>query len=103
MREVTAIPLLINRSYPVPYYYQLAQILEQAIADGSLPQGGWIESEAKLAERSHLSIPTVRHAIELLVAKKLLIRRSGIGTQIHRDRAPDPGTRKPATTQRNEG
>lgn len=41
-----------------------------------------MENEVSLGERLGLSRPTVRRAIEELVAKGLLVRRRGIGTQV---------------------
>lgn len=82
MRDVHKVSVLLDRSSPVPLYYQLAEGIGRAITVGILRPGSWVESESRLAERHHVSIPTVRHAVALLVAKELLIRRRGIGTQV---------------------
>jgi DNA-binding GntR family transcriptional regulator len=74
--------LSLDRSSPVPLYYQLAQQLEQAVANGDLKPGDRIEPEVDLAERTGLSRPTVRQAIQELVKKGLLVRRRGVGTQV---------------------
>lgn len=72
----------LNRSGPIPLYFQVAQRIEQAIMDGDLPAGSRLENEVALGERIGLSRPTVRRAIQDLVDKGLLVRRRGIGTQV---------------------
>lgn len=72
----------IDRSGPIPMYFQVATKIEQAIADGVLPPGARLENEIALGERLGLSRPTVRRAIQELVGKGLLVRRRGIGTQV---------------------
>lgn len=72
----------LDKTSPVPLYYQLATRLEQAIHDEILPPGARLENEIALAHRLSLSRPTVRRAIQDLVDKGLLIRRRGVGTQV---------------------
>jgi DNA-binding GntR family transcriptional regulator len=72
----------IDRSGPVPLYYQIASRLEQAIRDQTLPAGSRLENEVALASRLGLSRPTIRRAIQELVDQGLLVRRRGIGTQV---------------------
>lgn len=72
----------IDRSGPIPMYYQVATTIEQAITDGILAPGARLENEIALGERLGLSRPTVRRAIQELVGKGLLVRRRGIGTQV---------------------
>jgi DNA-binding GntR family transcriptional regulator len=74
--------LRVDRSSPVPLYYQIAQQLEHAIATGQLNPGDRLETELDLAERFGLSRPTVRQAIQELVRKGLLVRKRGVGTQV---------------------
>lgn len=74
--------LSLDRSSPVPLYYQLAQQLELAVTQGDLKPGDRIEPEVDIAERTGLSRPTVRQAIQELVKKGLLVRRRGFGTQV---------------------
>jgi DNA-binding GntR family transcriptional regulator len=82
LRSVDELSLRVDRSSPVPLYYQLAQQLEQAIASGRLNAGDRLENELDLAERFGLSRPTVRQAIQELVRKGLLVRKRGVGTQV---------------------
>ncbi|MBP7818878.1 MAG: GntR family transcriptional regulator, partial [Rhodoluna sp.] len=72
----------LERSGPIPLYFQVAQKIESAIMDGQLPAGSRLENEVALGDRLGLSRPTVRRAIQELVDKGLLVRRRGIGTQV---------------------
>jgi DNA-binding GntR family transcriptional regulator len=74
--------IVINRSSPVPLYFQVAEQLERAIADGELAPGDRISNEVSLANELGLSRPTMRQAIQLLVDKGLLVRKRGVGTQV---------------------
>jgi DNA-binding GntR family transcriptional regulator len=74
--------LTIDRSSPVPLYFQLAEQLEAAIVAGALSPGSRLENEVRLADRCGLSRPTVRQAIQHLVDKGLLVRKRGVGTQV---------------------
>lgn len=83
-REGTApqLGLSVDRTSPVPLYYQLARQLEAAIGAGTLAPGSLLGNEIELAARLGLSRPTVRQAIQSLVDKGLLVRRRGVGTQV---------------------
>ncbi|MEU7698258.1 GntR family transcriptional regulator [Streptomyces sp. NPDC015492] len=72
----------MDRSSPVPLYFQLAQQLESAVENGTLTPGTLLGNEIDLATRLGLSRPTVRQAIQTLVDKGLLVRRRGVGTQV---------------------
>ncbi|GAA4146032.1 GntR family transcriptional regulator [Actinomadura keratinilytica] len=83
-------PVSVDRTSPVPLYFQLAQQLEEAIRSGALPPGARLENEMELAARCRLSRPTVRQAIQHLVDKGLLVRRRGVGTQVVQPRVRRP-------------
>lgn len=72
----------MERSGPIPLYYQVASRIESAIVDGTVPAGARIDNEVALGERLGLSRPTIRRAIQELVDKGLVVRRRGIGTQV---------------------
>lgn len=72
----------IDRAGPIPLYFQIANRIETAIIDGTVPAGARIDNEVALSERLGISRPTVRRAIQELVDKGLLVRRRGIGTQV---------------------
>jgi DNA-binding GntR family transcriptional regulator len=61
----------LDRSSPVPLYFQVSQQIEAAIS-----------SEISLADQFGLSRPTMRRAIQELVDKGLLVRKRGVGTQV---------------------
>jgi len=72
----------LDRTGPVPLYYQVSSRLEKAIRDGVIPTGARLENEISISERLGLSRPTIRRAIQELVDQGLLVRRRGIGTQV---------------------
>jgi DNA-binding GntR family transcriptional regulator len=74
--------VVVNRSSPVPLYFQVAEQLERAILDGSLLPGDRIGNEVALADQLGLSRPTLRQAIQMLVDKGMLVRKRGVGTQV---------------------
>ena len=76
------IPVVIDRSSPVPLYHQLAEQLTAAVENGTLRPGDPFENELALAARLDLSRPTVRRAIAELVGRGLLVRRRGVGTTV---------------------
>ncbi|MGI9092674.1 MAG: GntR family transcriptional regulator [Mycobacteriales bacterium] len=77
-----ALKIPLDRSSPVPLYFQVAQQLEQAIEAGELPPGARLDNEIDFAERLGLSRPTMRRAIQYLVEQGLLVRKRGVGTQV---------------------
>ena len=62
----------LDRTSPVPLYYQVATRLQQLIEDGELV----------LADQLGVSRPTLRRAIEYLVDRGYLVRRRAVGTQV---------------------
>jgi DNA-binding GntR family transcriptional regulator len=76
----------VDRSSPVPLYFQVAQRLQELIESGRLAPGSRLENEVSLADQLGLSRPTMRQAIQYLVDKGLLVRKRGVGTQVVRAR-----------------
>jgi DNA-binding GntR family transcriptional regulator len=72
----------LDRSSPIPLYFQVATRLQQLIEDGDMPVGGRLENEVELATRLGVSRPTMRRAIQYLVERGMLVRKRGVGTQI---------------------
>ncbi|MGI8664609.1 MAG: GntR family transcriptional regulator [Jatrophihabitans sp.] len=72
----------LDRSSPIPLYFQVARQLEQAISSGRLTPGMRLDNELKLAGQLGVSRPTMRRAMQHLVDKGLVVRRRGIGTRI---------------------
>src|SRR6202161_4893029 len=79
-------PISIDRTSPVPLYFQLAQHFESAIRSGSLKVGARMENEVQLAELLGLSRPTVRAAFLYLANKGLVVRKRGAGTLVANER-----------------
>ena len=75
-------PIRVDRSSPVPLYFQVAQHLEHLIESGELAAGARLENEIDLADQLGLSRPTMRRAIDYLVDRGLLVRKRGVGTQV---------------------
>jgi GntR family transcriptional regulator len=74
--------LAIDRSSPVPLYYQVAQHLEDAIESGAIVPGTLFENEVLLGEQLGISRQTMRSAMQYLVDKGLVVRRRGVGTRV---------------------
>jgi DNA-binding GntR family transcriptional regulator len=87
---MTELTVSLDRSSPVPLYFQVSRQIEAAIETGELAPGDRLENEISLADRWGLSRPTMRRAIQELVDKGLLVRRRGIGTQVVHGRVKRP-------------
>jgi GntR family transcriptional regulator len=72
--------VLIDRSSPVPYYYQLRQILEAEIASGHIGAGDRLPSEAELCDRYGVSRTVVRQTLSDLENESLIVRFKGRGS-----------------------
>jgi GntR family transcriptional regulator len=72
----------IDRSSPVPFYFQLAALLEQEIVRLRWQAGERLPSESELCARFSLSRTTVRQALARLEQEGLITRRKGFGTYV---------------------
>src|SRR6266699_3597029 len=70
----------LERSNPLPLYYQLKEVLKQQIRAGHLAPHTAIPSEPELVSSYHVSRATVRQALTELVHEGLLYREHGKGT-----------------------
>src|SRR5579883_2549368 len=70
----------LERSNPLPLYYQLKEVLRQQIRSGHLEPHAAIPSEPELVASYHVSRATVRQAMNELVHEGLLYRQHGKGT-----------------------
>jgi DNA-binding GntR family transcriptional regulator len=75
-------PVEVDRTSPVPLYFQVATRLQELIERGEIGVGARIENEVDLAERLGVSRPTTRRAIQYLVERGMLVRKRGVGTQV---------------------
>lgn len=75
-----AVDTRIRRDVPIPYYYQLIQLLEDDIETGKWSSGDMVPSEHELCAIYGVSRTVVRQALGTLVARGLLQRVKGKGT-----------------------
>ncbi len=71
---------ILERSNPLPLYYQLKEVLKQQIRAGHLAPHTASPSEPELVTQYHVSRATVRQALTELVHEGLLYRQHGRGT-----------------------
>ena len=67
---------------PIHLYIQIRNELARRIAREEYPPGGLLPNEFALAQEMRVSVGTVRKAVELLSAERLVIRSQGRGTII---------------------
>jgi GntR family transcriptional regulator len=78
---MTTLPdIRIDRGSPVPFYFQLAALLEQEIVRHRWQPGERLPSEAELCSHFGLSRTTVRQALARLEQEGMVTRRKGFGT-----------------------
>jgi GntR family transcriptional regulator len=77
---------LIDRALPVPFYFQLAQLLEDEIVTGRWEPGTRVPSEAELGSSYGLSRTTIRQALARLEQEGLVRRQKGHGTFVSHSR-----------------
>ena len=83
----------IERSSPIPLYYQLKQLLAERITKGEWQPGDMLPTEEQLQEQYGLSRTTVRQALRELELEGLISRHRGRGTFVSRPKishSPDP-------------
>lgn len=73
---------MLNTQSPIPLYHQLADLLTARIRAGEYGVGDRIPSEHQLAAAFGIGRPTVRQAIDVLVRRRMLVRRRGSGTYV---------------------
>lgn len=76
---------MLNPHSPLPLYHQLADVIAAKIRSGEYPLGSRIPSEHQLAEAYGIGRPTARQATDLLVRRRLLVRKRGAGTFVRAD------------------
>ncbi|HUY24173.1 MAG TPA: GntR family transcriptional regulator, partial [Candidatus Saccharimonadales bacterium] len=70
----------IDRATPIPYYYQLQEILKEEIERGTWQPGDLLPSEADLGQRFNLSRTVIRKALDVLEADGDISRVKGKGS-----------------------
>jgi len=66
----------------LPLYKEVKRLLTMSLAEGEWQPGVALPSETRLGERYHVSIGTLRKAIDELVAERILVRYQGRGTYV---------------------
>lgn len=70
----------IEKSSPIPLYYQLAESIKEQIRSGELRPGEQLPAERDLADQVGISRMTARQAIAYLVRNGAIVVRHGAGT-----------------------
>lgn len=70
----------LDRTSPVPLYFQIEEALEREITSQRCPPGTRLPSEPVMCEQYDLSRSTVRQALARLEQRGLIVRRKGRGT-----------------------
>ena len=78
----TDLPLVLDRTSPIPLYHQLFEQLATGIARGELKPGDTLEREDLLSRCLDISRPTLRRALSELAAAGLITRSRGQGTVV---------------------
>lgn len=78
----------IDRSIPIPIYYQLVTLIKQQIETGHLQPGDRLPTEAEICEQYDISRNPVQRAMRELEAEGIIVRYARRGTFI-----------RPATTE----
>lgn len=73
-------PKSINRDTPIPFHYQLSELLRQEIENGRWKVGEQIPGEEDMCAYFTLSRTTVRKSLDALVNLGMLRREQGRGT-----------------------
>lgn len=71
---------IIDKSLPLPLYYQLKQIIINSIDDNIYKEDEAIPTERELIEKYNVSRTTVRQALNELCTEGYLYRKKGVGT-----------------------
>ena len=77
----------IDRRSPVPFYFQLKQLITDEIRGGHWAPGARIASEHALCEHFGVSRTTVRQALAELESEGLLVKEKGRGTFVAEPRS----------------
>jgi GntR family transcriptional regulator len=83
----TALPAAIDRRSPIPFYFQLTELLTREIEGGRWAVGDRLPSEPAICEQFGVSRTTVRQALAALESAGLIRREKGRGTFVARHEA----------------
>jgi len=75
-----AAPLAVGTPTSAPLYKEVKRLLTASMQAREWEPGAALPSETRLAARFHVSIGTLRKAVDELVAEQVLVRQQGRGT-----------------------
>jgi len=78
----------IDKTSPVPYYYQLEQLLRERIENGRLKPGDILPSETELCSTFRVSRTVVRQALNKLCQDGIVYKEKGRGTFVAKPKLP---------------
>jgi GntR family transcriptional regulator len=78
--SIEGVSMNIDKSSPIPVYYQLKEAVKEKINRGVWKVGQCIDSERELSEQYSVSRMTIRQALGELVQEGILHREKGKGT-----------------------
>lgn len=81
---------MINKSSPIPIYYQIEEYIKELIENGEIRPGDSLPPEREYAERYQISRMTVRQAFTQLVNEGYLYRMQGKGTFVAERKIQQP-------------
>ena len=67
----------VDKSSPLPYYYQLERYIQSLINKGYLKKNDELQAEGEIASYCNISIGVVRQALKRLEQSGVIIRRKG--------------------------
>lgn len=70
----------LDKSSPLPYYYQLRELIRDQILSGAWPPGSQLPTEAEMLQAFDVSRTTVRQALAELENEGLIRKERGRGT-----------------------
>lgn len=81
--------IVLDRSTPIPLYYQIKKQILELIEQGKLAPGDMLPPENDLCEVLQVSRPTIRQAFRELVEEEYLIRYKAKGTFVATPKVKD--------------
>jgi GntR family transcriptional regulator len=95
--------MFIDKTSPIPVYYQLRNIILQKIQSSEFIEGSLIPSERELCDSLNISRMTVRQALNQLVQEGILYREKGKGTYVSRSKIVQRNIESFSETVRRRG
>lgn len=85
---------VLDKKSPIPRYYQISEILKEAIYLGNHKPGDALPSERTLSRFFNVSPLCVRKSLELLVEEGIIEKKWGKGSFVKKNELPFPASTK---------